>query len=494
MTLRTDALTATIERDAHGRRTLVVTAEDTTRLDAFEGDGGPAGSSVAADGGAAGRDGAPAGGYQLRGPLSAANAAALRTAVDNLRPRPLGTGRSIGTGDRLGLATPGHARAFQEHGHGVTPVFAQQSIREMDRLGRTAQQVLDDATFGCVEAGWSGGVGADADHIKTTEGIDRGLAAGFTTFTLDPGDHVVDPDQVTGDVTSLVPWSDLEADAASLVRRYGGHQVDVDGETVTATEHDLLRAAVKYGAAIAETVRLSRHLRDHARHDVEIEVAIDETDLVTSAVEHYYVAAELERLGVRWVSLAPRYADGFEKGVEYLGQVEALAANLRGHTAVAEQFGGYKISLHSGSDKFSIYPAAVEATKGRIHLKTSGTSYLSALEVAARQAPDLLREIYGVSRESYRKARASYQVSADVDRTPDPASVPDADLPELVTAFDSRQMLHVGYGDVLTAVDGAGQRYFDAALREVLTVNTELYATVLADHLGRHVAPFAVTG
>lgn len=475
MSVRTDALIATVERDAHGRRTLVVTTEETAPLDAFEGDGAPVG-----------------GGYQLRGPLSATNAAALRAAVDNLRPRPLGIGRSVGTGDRLGLATPGHARAFQEQGQGITPVFAQQSIREMDRLGRTAQQVLDDATFGCVEAGWNGAVGADTDHIKTSEGIDRGLAAGFTTFTLDPGDHVVDPDRATGDVTSLVPWRDLEDDAASLVRRYGGHRFEVDGETVTVTGDDLLRAAVKYGAAIAETVRMSRHVRDNARHDIEIEVAIDETDLVTSVVEHYYFAAELRRLGVQWVSLAPRYADGFEKGVEYLGQVEAFAANLRGHIAVAEQFDGYKISLHSGSDKFSIYPAAVEATKGRIHLKTSGTSYLSALQVAAHQAPDLLREIYGVSRESYRKARASYQVSADVDRTPDPHSVSDADLPELVTAFDSRQILHVGYGDVLTAVDAAGQRRFDAALREVLTFNAELYAEVIADHLGRHLAPFAV--
>lgn len=475
MTVQGFALAASVDRDSHGRRTLVVTSEDTTELDAFEGNGSPSG-----------------GRYQLRGPLSPTNAAALRTAVDNLRPRPLGTGRSIGTGDRLGLATPGHARAFQAHGHGVTPVFAQQSIREMDRLDRTAQQVLDDATFGCVEAGWHGPVGADADHIKTTEGIDLGLAAGFTTFTLDPGDHVIDPDRTVGDVTSLVPWAELEDDAASLMRRYSGHGIDVDGEIVTATDDDLRHAAVKYGAAIAATVRMSRHLRDSADRDTEIEVAIDETDLVTSVVEHYYFAAELERLGVQWVSLAPRYADGFEKGVEYIGPIEHLAANLRGHTAVADQFGGYKISLHSGSDKFSIYPAAVEATKGRVHLKTSGTSYLSALEVAAHQAPDLLREIYVVSRESYRRARASYQVSADVDRTPDPASVPDSDLPQLVNAFDSRQILHVGYGDVLTAEDGQGQRYMDAALREVLNTNSDLYADVLSEHLGRHLAPFAV--
>lgn len=475
MSVRTEELTAAVERDAYGRRSVVVTASAPAQLEAFDGEAKAAGD-----------------GYRLTGPLSPANAAALRASLEHLRPRPLGsTGRSVGTGDRLGLATPGHVRAFQAHGAGVTPVFAQQSIREMDRLGRTAQEVLDDATFGCVEAGWTGAVGADTDHIKTVEGIDRGLDAGFTTFTLDPGDHVVDPDTTRGDITELVPWEALEDDAQSLVRRYGGLRFEVDGMTLAVDEQELLRAAVKYGAAVADTVQMARHLRANARHDVEIEVAVDETDLVTSLAEHYYIAAELRRLGVEWVSLAPRYADGFEKGVEYLGQVEELTANLRGHAAVAELFGGYKISLHSGSDKFSIYRAAVEATGGRIHLKTSGTSYLCALDVVARREPDLLREIYALSRESYRQARASYQVSADIGRTPEPADVADGDLPALVEAFDSRQILHVGYGDVLTATDTAGRRHLDTALRAVLTANAELYADIVSEHLGRHLAPFA---
>lgn len=469
-----DQLIASVERDSRGRRTLTVSTPHAPELDPFEGTSAAVGD-----------------GYRLTGPLSATNAVALRAAVDNLRPRPLGLGRSMGTGDRLGLATPGHVRAFRKYGLEVTPVFAQQSIREMDRLGRTAQAVLDDATFGCVEAEWAGPVGADTDHIKTTEGIDRGLHAGFTTFTLDPGDHVVDPDQARGDISTLVPWADLEDDPAALVRRYSGTNIGVGGTSIVVTEDQVLRAAVKYGAAVVDTVRLSRHLREHARHPVEIEVAIDETDLVTSVPEHFYVASELRRLGVEWVSFAPRYADGFEKGVEYLGHVEDLAANLRGHAAVAEHLGGYKISLHSGSDKFSIYAAAVEATGGHIHLKTSGTSYLTALEVVALHEPDLLREMYALSRESYRRSRATYQVSADVDRTPDPGAVSDGALQDLVATFDSRQILHVGYGDVLTATDASGNRHLDAALRDVLLRHHELYADILAAHLGRHLELFA---
>jgi hypothetical protein len=93
-------------------------------------------------------------------------------------------------GDRLGLATPGHVRAVRATGSSIAPIFAQQSIREMARTGRTPQQVMDDATWGAFLEGWTGGVGADADHLKTPADIDACLAAGFTFYTIDPGAHV----------------------------------------------------------------------------------------------------------------------------------------------------------------------------------------------------------------------------------------------------------------------------------------------------------------
>lgn len=476
MTLTTPTLEATVVGHGPARR-LRVTAADPSALHTFSGDVTQTSH-----------------GHVLDGPLSGANAEAVRLAFPHLRPRPLGRATSAGTGDRLGLATYGHARAFARYGAGVTPVFAQQSIREMDRLERTAQSVLDDATFGCLQAGWTGPVGADTDHIKTTEGIDRGLAAGFTTFTLDPGDHVVD---VTGGVApemiDAVPWAELEDDPKSMLRRYEGVTVDTGDEQITPEREGVMQAAVKYGAAVADTVRMARHVMAGADRPVEIEVAVDETTWITSFVEHFYMATELQRLGVEWVSFAPRYADGFEKGVEYLGDPEELAANLRGHAVIGEQFGGYKISLHSGSDKFSIYPLVVEATGGRVHLKTSGTSYLCALAVAERHNPDLLREIFAVSLEGYRKARASYQVSAEPDRVPDPMTLADADMGRLLGTFDSRQILHVGYGDVLLARDAQGTRYLDAALRQSLTDHGEDYAEILEEHLGRHLAPFSTT-
>lgn len=466
MTLRNDSIEAEVSfRD----QLLRVSAPETAALGSFEGTAGEGG-----------------GGQVLEGPLSAANAAALRVAFPNLRPTLISRSlTSVGTGDRLGLATPGHVAAFQRVGGDVMPVFAQQSIREMDRLGRNAQTVMDMATFGCVAGGWEGPVGADCDHIKTTEGIDRGLAAGFTMFTLDPGDHVVD---VRGGITreqlDALPWDLLEDDLEALKRRYVGKVLDLGKRQLEITEDDLLAAAVKYGGCVADSKRLYAHLHENASYEVEVEFAVDETAYVTSFVEHYYLANELRRLGLDFFSFAPRYADGFEKGVEYLGDPEQLRENLEGHRAVAELLGGYKISLHSGSDKFSIYPLAVEATKGQIHLKTSGTSYLCALEVVARRDPELLAEFWAVSRPSYLRARASYQVSADERKTP-VALEGVGDLVGFVEAFDSRQILHVGYGDSLNS-GGLRER-----LLTLLRQYQDDYTAVLAEHLARHIEPFA---
>ena len=94
---------------------------------------------------------------------------------------------------------------------------------------------------------------------------------------------------------------------------------------------------------------------------------------------------------MKLVSLAPRYIGDFEKGVDYKGDVAALERSLRDHAAIAEMLGPYKLSLHSGSDKLSIYPALARATKGRFHVKTAGTSYLEALRVVARHDAGLFR-------------------------------------------------------------------------------------------------------
>src|SRR4029453_3593482 len=114
-------------------------------------------------------------------PTDAANAATLRTLLPFLQPRPWGLRKSAGCGDRLGLGTPGHIRAFPhtfgDAGTGMAPILAQQSIPENVRTGRTPQEVVDDAMWGVFQEGWQHGYGADADHLKTTADVDLCAAA-----------------------------------------------------------------------------------------------------------------------------------------------------------------------------------------------------------------------------------------------------------------------------------------------------------------------------
>src|SRR5947199_10666909 len=107
-----------------------------------------------------------------------------------LKPVTLGLQPSFGFGDRTGLATPGHVAALRRAGGSIFPIFAQQSIREMARTGRSPQQVMDEACAGTSKAGYTGPMGADADHLKTPEDVERTAAAGFVFFTIDPSDDV----------------------------------------------------------------------------------------------------------------------------------------------------------------------------------------------------------------------------------------------------------------------------------------------------------------
>jgi hypothetical protein len=451
----------------------------------------------------------------LLGPTSPRNAAALRRHLPWLRPQPLGLRTSAGLGDRLGLATPGHVQAVRAAGGGIAPIFAQQSIREMTRTGRTPQQVMDDATWGVFQEGWQAGVGADADHLKTTADIDACAAAGFTFFTIDPGEHV-DAAADTDDAVTLgrkydaLPWLGLETSASALRTAYVGKWLEIEGHEIAFDDETLVRAAVKYGRAVVHVAAMYRHLtslltpvapsplsskergegRGGSGARFELEVSVDETDTPTTHAEHLFIARELRRLGVKWVSLAPRYVGRFEKGVDYIGDLAALDADLAGHAAIARNLGPYKLSLHSGSDKFSVYPLAARQTRGLVHLKTAGTSYLEALRTVAGLDPALFREIYEFARARYETDKASYHVSAQLARTPAPAALADRDLAGLLDQFDARQVFHVTFGSVLRERRADGRPLFYDRLMGLLRDHPDAYAAHLKAHFLEHLLPF----
>ncbi len=427
------------------------------------------------------------------------NARALRAALPWLRPSPLGLATSAGTGDRLGLATPGHVRAFQHvlrtaPESTLLPIFAQQSVREMTRTNRSPEDVMSDATWGAFEGGWRGTLGADADHLKTTADIDACIAAGFSLYTIDPSDYVdsaaddASPAAVEAKV-AMLPWNDLEATQTDLVNRYVGRTVHLDSRVIALERPAVLKAAAKYGRAIAHVALSYRHLAARGI-PFELEVSVDETETPTTPAEHVFIASELKRLGVRWVSLAPRYVGRFEKSADYIGDLADFEQDFAIHAEVARALGPYKLSIHTGSDKFSIYEIAVKHTRGLIHLKTAGTSYLEALRTIAAIDPAFFRDIYAFARERYETDRASYLLSARLDRAPRPQSMTDAELPSLLNHFDAREILHVTYGSVLTAVGADGHLRFYDRLMAWLRAKSEAYAANLEAHFVRHLRPF----
>jgi len=430
-------------------------------------------------------------------PTSPVNAAALRQALPFLRPTVMGLRRSFGCGDRLGIATPAHARALR--GTGIAAYFAQQSTREMKRTRRTPHKVMNDAMWGVFEEGWRDGFGADADHLKTPAEADRCIRAGFTMFTIDPSDHVDNeadsdsPETLAGKFARL-PWDALEQKPQDCRRHYLGLNLSLSASVrMSLSEEQLLRAAVKYGRAVAHAAKMYRHIREKmGARPFELEVSVDETQTPTTVPEHFFVASELRRLGVVWRSLAPRFIGEFEKGVDYKGDLREFRRVFAQHVSVAEYFGGYKISIHSGSDKFSIYPIAAELAGDLLHVKTAGTSYLEALEAVARIDPGLFREILEFAVERYPEDRATYHVSARLENVPRAQDLKNEDLPALLNQDDARQVLHVTYGSVLTARNSQGRPRFRERLLAALKSNEEVHYETVEAHIRRHVRPLAL--
>ena len=457
-----------LERSADGAKRLVVVADDESAFRGFAGTTERTNGQV-----------------RLVADTTPENAQALRSALPWLTPSRFGLHTSVGFGDRLGLATPGHVRALKTVGGPINPVFAQQSIREMGRCHRTPRNVLDDATWGAFQAGWTTPVGGDADHLEQLEDIDDTVAAGFVFYTLDPKAEV-DPEAEHADAAVIhqkveaLDWPSLDSDLATFRKSYVGHRIDLEHEAIELDEESVVRAMAKYGPSLAHAMAMYRRLREKGI-DCEVEFAVDETDYPTKPAEHVVVVSELQRLGMDFVSFAPRFVGRFEKGVEYIGDLDELQRDFEIHADIARALGPYKLSLHSGSDKYSTYPLIAEATKGIVHLKTAGTSWAEALRVIAHNDPDLMREVLALALDSFEANRKSYHLSCDPTKIPtDPT---DDQVAQLMDRVDSRQVLHVGYGAILEE--------FGPRMYQVWNNNEEEHYRIIVDHFVKHLTPFA---
>lgn len=400
-------------------------------------------------------------------------------------PRAFGTQvATIGLGDRLGLASPGHIQTIL--GKDVKPILAQQSIRELNLTGRDYKQVIDAAAFAVFQEGYKEGYGADGDHLKTEADIQMALELGFTMITLDCSDKInndidgMQENEITAKYNALDEGLRQRYEA-----RYLDQTFDAGGQAITFSKLSLMKDVLIYHEAIEYTVYIYETYIQQAARAIDFEISIDETLTPTEPSSHFLFANELYVRSVHIFSMAPRFCGEFQKGIDYIGDVAQFEQELIVHAAICDHF-GYKLSVHSGSDKFSVFEHVAKHTKGRFHLKTAGTNWLEAMRTIAQVNPQLYRAMHAFALEHVEEALAYYHVSADVKAIEPLESVSDAQLPNYMDDDNARQLIHITYGLLLQAKDGDGRARFKDDFYETLISHEAQYERALKQHIGKH--------
>ncbi|OQB15020.1 MAG: hypothetical protein BWY15_00835 [Firmicutes bacterium ADurb.Bin193] len=419
----------------------------------------------------------------IKAPLSHDNACVLRKLFPFTAPvRVLGRERSFGVGDRLGIATPGHIRVFEDFD--AYPVLAQQSMRELTLTNRTYEDVVDSASFAVYRDGFKKGFGADGDHLKTAKDVEYALSLGFTMITLDCSDHI--KNGVTDEMCA-----DFEI-PSEFSQRYLGKSFDIgEGVTLTFDEAELKKILIIYGGAIDFAHEIYNTFFASGKYDADFEISIDETATPTTPLQHFFVASELALRGVKCATVAPRFCGEFQKGVDYIGDLAQFEDEMTVHSTIARHF-GYKLSIHSGSDKFSTFPIIGEKTRGVFHVKTAGTNWLEAMRVVAIADPSLYRQIHKYALVAFAEASTYYHVTTDLNKIPDIDKMADSELPELFTQNDPRQLIHITYGLILSKKTPEGEFEFRDKLYKLWRENEGLYSDSLYNHIGRHMTELGV--
>ena len=407
----------------------------------------------------------------------------LREIFPFFNPSFCGLRASFGTGDRLGIATPAHLQAFA--GKDIFPILAQQSVREMSRTERNWQKVLDDTIWGCFQAGYEGPFGADADHVKEIKELKEATDCGFTMFTLDPSDFI-NKDIEELNEQGLNQLYNKISKNKEIENLYLNMKFKVGEKELIFNEKSLRKIILTYSEALNHVVECYEFLKDYKKEKFDLEISVDETPTVTSPLAHLFIVLELQRRGVDFQNLALHFLGDWQKGIEYIGDVKQFAREFSLHAAIAKNIEGYKLSLHTGSDKFSVYPIFSQETDGLCHIKTAGTSWLEEVKVVAMKDPALYREIHRFALENFAKDRASYNLTTDLSRIPDIDTIADDELVNLFKQNDSRQLIHITYGSILRAKNDEGKYIFKDRIYRILFEYEEDHYRELSNHIKRH--------
>lgn len=368
---------------------------------------------------------------------------------------------SFGVGDRFAHQAKAQLKAImkaKEAGFELTPVW-NKSHREHITIGSQPEQTRKMADLAVKELGWTGPYLLDADHINLSN-VDLFVDC-CDFYTIDVADYI-------GEKIS-------DENIASFVEKNKKFVGDIElpglDEKFKITESLIKQVAGKYLFAVKEAAKIYKHIESKKGNSVIYEISMDETDQPQTPPELFFILAAIAGENIPITTIAPKFSGRFNKGVDYVGDVEQFRIEFEQDVAVLKvavnEFGfdsDLKLSVHSGSDKFSIYPVIREAIRKHdagLHIKTAGTTWLEELIGLAESAGEglqIAKQIYRKSLEKFDELYAPYATVIDIDKSklPSPEEVDSWNGQDYARALRHnpsdaqynphfRQLLHVGY-------------------------------------------------
>jgi len=405
---------------------------------------------------------------------------------------------TFGTGDRFAHQGQAQLRAVlsaRAAGIDVHPVW-NKSNREHSIIKSQPHDVRAEADAAVAALGFTGAYYVDADHIglKTVDAF----IPGSDFFTID-----------VADFTGKAAEADAVEAFVKAVRRWTG-SLSIPGieRPFGLTEETVRGAAGKFLLAVQEAGRIYRHVEERKGPETFItEVSVDETDAPQNPVELFLILAMIAEERIPVQTIAPKFTGRFNKGIDYVGDLAQFEREFDEDLSVIafaiREFGladTLKLSVHSGSDKFSIYPIINRLIKKHdagLHVKTAGTTWLEEVIGLAESGGEglvIAKEIYAQAREHFAELVAPYSTVIDIDpdKLPDPKSVMGWSSAQYAGALrhvesspqynpNFRQLLHVGF----KVAAGMGKRFTGA-----LEANEEIVGRNVTQNLfERHLLP-----
>ncbi|MBN2805243.1 MAG: hypothetical protein JXR22_01175 [Prolixibacteraceae bacterium] len=406
---------------------------------------------------------------------------------------------SFGVGDRFGHQGKAQLKAFiaakEQLNLEFTPVW-NKSNREHSTIGTEPSEVRVEADAAVKALGWKGDYYCDADHINL-KNVDRFIEP-CDFFTIDVADFIGE----------AAPADELSAFVKSHQPYLGKLNIPGIETSFEVTEGILSAFANNYLKAIAEAAKVYRFLVEKKGEGNFVpEVSCDETDTPQSPLDLFFILKLLADHGVPAQTIAPRFSGRFNKGVDYVGDVNLFEKEFEQDLLVIKyaiaQFGlpdNLKLSVHSGSDKFAIYPVIGRLIRKHdtgIHIKTAGTTWLeeiAGLAISDGEGLALAKEVYAKAYQKMDELTAPYASVIDIklQNLPMPeevntwtgeqfrnAIVHDQNCPDFNP--DLRQLIHVGY----KVAAQKGEVYYHALNKFEANIEKQVFENIFERHIKR---------